>query len=245
MDIRWLTAFLDNGPDVHQESVGFWQQATGYGLSSPRGDAGEFASLEPPVGDAYLKVQRRGHGESRVHLDLHVADPGTAADAAVVAGATRVLDSEHGYVVMASPTGLVFCFVDHPAAVRPEATERPDGSLARVRQVAIDVPPASYGVEWDFWRAVTGWQERPSTITEDFRFLLAPEGQPLGLLLQRLGPDDDGEIRAHLDWGTTDRAAETERHLALGARVLAQHSHWTVLEDPTGRAYCLTDGDPR
>lgn len=241
----WVTAFLDNAQATHHESVGFWQDVTGYALSAPRGDDGEFATLVPPTGDPFLKVQRRHRGRNRVHLDLHVADPHIAAEAAVVAGATQILASPHGYVVLASPAGLVFCFVDHAASARPGATERADGSLARVRQVAIDVPAASYEREWGFWHAITGWKERASTINEDFRFLLAPLDQPLDLLLQRLGTDDQGEVRAHLDWGTTDRAAETELHLAHGSRVLAQHSHWTVLVDPTGRTYCLTDGDPR
>ncbi|NHA00388.1 VOC family protein [Nocardioides sp. W3-2-3] len=238
----WVSAFLDSAPEHHQEGVGFWQAATGYAVSAPRGDGAEFATLVPPDGDDFLRVQRLRQGPDRVHLDLHVTDPRAAADAAVVAGAVELVD--RGYVVLASPGGLVFCFVDHPATHRPAATTHADGSASRVRQVAIDVPRAAYDVEWRFWAALTGWEHRVSTISEAFRVFDAPEGQPLGLLLQRLG-EDDGPVRAHLDWGTTDRAAETERHLALGARVLAVHSHWTVLSDPVGRTYCLTDGDPR
>ena len=242
MKPSWVTAFLDSAPAHHQAGVGFWQAATGYAVSPPRGDHEEFATLLPPDGDAFVRVQRLHAGDDRIHLDLHVADPRAAADAAVVAGAVEVVD-RHGYVVMASPAGLVFCFVDHPAAQVPRPTTHPDGSAARIRQVAIDVPRASYEREWGFWHALTGWEERASTITEDFRFLLPPAGQPLGLQLQRLG-EDDCPARAHLDWGTTDRSAEAERHLALGARVRAVHRHWTVLEDPVGRVYCLTDGNP-
>ncbi|KAB2811890.1 VOC family protein [Pimelobacter simplex] len=240
----WLTAFLDNAAAHHHESVGFWQDVTGYALSAPRGDDGEFATLLPPDGDAYLRVQRRHQGGDRIHLDLHVADPQAAARAAVAAGGTFVVD--RGYVVMASPGGFVFCFVDAPAARRPGATPHGGSSRSRVRQVAIDAPAPAYRTELAFWTAITGWTQRASTVTDDFRFLVPPEAerQPLGLLLQRLGPDDTGEVRAHLDWGTTDRAAETERHLGLGAHVLAVHPHWTVLRDPVGRVYCLTDGDP-
>ncbi len=237
----WVSAFLDSAPEHHQVGVGFWQAATGYAVSAPRGDGAEFASLVPPDGEEFLKVQRLHHGPDRVHLDLHVADPRAAADTAVRAGAVEIVD--RGYVVLASPGGLVFCYVDHPASRRPSATPHPDGSAARVRQVAIDVPRSSYDAEWAFWAALTGWEQRASSVTEDFRFLLPPADQPLGLLVQRLG-EEDGDVRAHLDWGTTDRAAETERHLALGARVLAVHPHWTVLTDPVGRVYCLTDGDP-
>lgn len=242
----WVTAFLDNAAAHHHESVGFWQDVTGYALSAPRGDDGEFATLLPPDGDAYLRVQRRRRGGDRIHLDLHVPDPQAAARAAVAAGGTFVVD--RGYVVMASPGGFVFCFVATPASVRPGATAHGSSGLARVRQVALDVPPASYRTELGFWTAVTGWAQHPSSVSDDFRFLVPPTGpaqpaQPLQLLLQRLGGDEP-RVRAHLDWGTTDRAAETERHLGLGAHVLAVHPHWTVLRDPVGRVYCLTDGDP-
>lgn len=238
----WLTAFLDFAGEHHQHGVGFWQAATGYALSAPRGEHEEFATLVPPDGDAFLKVQRLHGGADRIHLDLHVADPRRAADAAVVAGAVEMVD-RGDYVVMASPGGLVFCYVVAVASQRPAATVHPGGSAARVRQVAIDVPRASYDGELAFWHALTGWEEHPSSVSADFRFLVPPAGQPLQLLLQRLG-EETGPARAHLDWGTTDRSAETERHLGLGARVLAVHSHWTVLADPVGRVYCLTDGDP-
>lgn len=237
----WLTAFLDSSPDHHLAGVGFWPSATGYALSPPRGDNEEFATLLPPDGDAFLRVQRLHHGADRVHLDLHVPDARAAADAAVVAGAVELVD--RGHVVLASPGGLVFCFVASPAALEPAPTVHPDGTAARVRQVAIDVPRASYDAELTFWTALTRWPQRRSTVTEDFRFLGQPEGQPLGLLLQRLD-EPDGPARAHLDWGCSDRAAETERHLALGARVLAVHEHWTVMLDPVGRVYCLTSEGP-
>lgn len=237
----WLTAFLDSSPEHHQQGVGFWQAATGYALSAPRGGDEEFATLLPPDGDAFLRVQRLHHGEDRIHLDLHVSDTRAAADTAVVAGAVEVVD--RGHVVMASPAGLVFCFVDQPAQLTPRPRLHADGTAARVRQVAIDVPRASYDAELAFWSALTGWRQRASTVTDAFRFLVPPTGQPLRLLLQRL-EEADGPARAHLDWGTTDRMAETERHLALGAKVRAVHEHWTVLADPVGRVYCLTDGDP-
>lgn len=241
MSPTWVTAFLDFAAEHHQRGVGFWQAATGAALSAPRGADEEFATLLPAAGDAFLKVQRLHAGSDRVHLDLHVPDPRAAADAAAIAGAVELVD--RGYVVMASPGGLVLCFVDHPAARPPSPTTHADGSASRVVQVAIDVPRASYDAELAFWHALTRWSERASAVSPDFRFLVPPAGQPLRLLLQRLG-ETDGPARAHLDWGATDRAAETERHLALGARVLAVHDHWTVLVDPVGRAYCLTDQSP-
>ena len=51
-------------------------------------------------------------------------------------------------------------------------------------------------------------------------------------------------MSAHLDLGTPDREAETQRHVALGATVLAREEFWTALADPAGLPYCITDRDP-
>jgi hypothetical protein len=183
-------------------------------------------------------------GADRVHLDVHVPDPRAAADRAIGLGATELTFVGVGYVVLTSPGGLTFCFVSHLATQKPSATQRPGEHASRVHQVSIDVPPEQFARELDFWHQITGWQFRPSSLFEEFTFLGPAEGQPLGLLVQRLGEDDPGPVRAHLDWGTTDRVAETQRHVALGASVVGVHSHWTVMKEPTGRIYCLTDGDP-
>ncbi|GAA3656770.1 hypothetical protein GCM10022237_16070 [Nocardioides ginsengisoli] len=238
-----MTAFLDSAGAHHHESVGFWQEATGYAVSAPRGDDGEFATLVPPDGDAFLRVQRLHQGHDRIHLDLHVTDPRAAVAGVLAAGGTFVVD--RGHVVMASPGGFVFCLVPEAGESRvPAALDHGHGGRSRVYQVAIDVPRASYERELGFWHAITGWDQRSSSVTDDFRFLVPPSGQPLRLLLQRLGAGDDGGVRARLDWATSDRAAETERHLAIGAHVLAVLPHWTVMRDPTGRVYCLTDARP-
>jgi hypothetical protein len=51
-------------------------------------------------------------------------------------------------------------------------------------------------------------------------------------------------VSAHLDVGSPDRAAEVRRHLALGASLVAEEEFWTVLADPAGLPYCVTDRDP-
>lgn len=245
MSPTWLTAFLDSTPDHFDASTAFWQQVTGYPLSEERGDEGEFASLLPPDGDAFLKVQRLGAGEDRIHLDLHVEEPRAAADRAIELGANELTFVGIGYVVLTSPGGLHFCFVTHAAGQRPRPTTHPGGDRSRVDQVAIDCPADQYDRELAFWQEVTGWSSQPSQHYEEFRFLVPPEDQqqPLGILVQRL-EDETGPVRAHLDWGCTDRPAETQRHTALGARVVSTRDRWTVMDDPTGRTYCITDGTP-
>lgn len=237
----WITGFLDFAPHGFEEGLRFWSEATEYDVSPRRGDTGEFATLVPDDGDAFLRVQRLEDGADRMHLDLHVEAPREAANRAVAHGATEVAD--HGYVVLTSPGGFAFCFVPHPGANRPRPTTWPGGHSSLVDQVCLDVPASSYDRESRFWRELTGWEPRSSAVSADFHSLQRPEGHPLRLLLQRLG-EESGTTRAHLDWATTDREAETARHVALGARVVDVRQVWTVLADPNGRWYCLTDRDP-
>lgn len=240
----WITAFLDYSADGFDDGLRFWSTLTAYDVSPRRGEVDEFATLVPRDGDAFLRVQRLGGGGDRIHLDLHVSDPRAAADRAVGLGATEVADlADDGYVVMRSPGGFDFCFVDHPAGVRPAPSTWSGGHSSLADQVCLDIPASSYDSERAFWRDITGWEERTSSVSTDFASLLRPEGQPVRLLLQRLG-EQAGPVRAHLDWATTDRPAETERHVAVGATVEDVRQFWTVLTDPLGRRYCITDRDP-
>lgn len=221
MNPTWVTAFVDLPADDFDAGVGFWRGVTGYGLSSARGEHDEFATLVPPVGDGFLKVQRLGSGAARVHLDLHA--PG------------------QDFVVDASPGGFVFCRVAHPASRRPTPATWPDGHRSLVDQVCLDIPADRYDEECVFWAETTGWELRQ--VSREFRVLARPDGMPIRLLLQRLD-EETGPVRAHLDLATDDRAAEVARHEQLGAVVVAWHPGWTVLRDPIGSAYCVTDRDP-
>lgn len=242
----WTSAFLDFAPESFVPGVTHWRRVTGYALSAARGERGEFATLVPPEGDDYLRVQRLGDGPDRVHLDLHVTDPQAEAGRAEELGAR--VEADPGHVVMTSPGGLTFCFVTHRASRPPAPARWYDGQRAHghrsvVDQVCLDIPSSHYETECRFWAALTGWELRPSPTHAEFRRLVRPAGQPLHLLLQRLG-EDLGPVRAHLDLATDDRAAETRRHVALGAEVVGVHDSWTVLTAPGTPAYCLTDRRP-
>ncbi|WP_307199236.1 VOC family protein [Nocardioides zeae] len=243
----WVSAFLDVDA-AHRETVpAFWAAVSGHRLSPPRGDADEFATLVPPTGHDHLRVQRvddPGTGApTRIHLDLHVPDPARAADRAVALGAEVVHRSPHGYVVLRSPGGLVFCCVAHAACLRAPAATWSDGSSSAVDQVCIDAPAHLVDAERRFWADLTGWAPQASSVSTAFSSLRRPEGQPIRLLLQRV-EDDRPAVTAHLDVACSDRAAETARHRALGAELVAERERWTVLRDPSGAAYCLTDRDP-
>ncbi len=240
MTPTWVTAFLDHSAADHDTATAFWAAVTGYDVSPARGAAGEFATLVPPAGESHLRVQRLAEGASRMHLDLHVADPASAAVEAEGLGATVLHRPEQGYVVLASPGGFSFCLVAHPGGERAQPVTWPGGHSSVVDQVCLDIPPAVYDEECAFWQAVTGWELRP-TAFDELRHLVRPAGQPLRFLLQRI---DEGSVGAHLDLATSDRDAETARHEALGARVTYVGRTWTVLTDPTGSPYCVTDRDP-
>lgn len=239
----WVTVFLDLEATAWERGTSFWARVTASELSALRGEDQEFGTLLPADGDPHLKVQRRAEGPTRLHLDLHVADAGAAAADAERHGARVVHRSELGYVVLDSPAGVPFCFVSHAAGTRTRPVRWPSGHRSLLDQVCLDVPPGAFEAEVDFWAALTGWEPRTSAVSGDFVPLNRPPEQPWRFLLQRTH-DERARASAHLDLGADDRAAEVERHVALGATVDGEHEYWTVLHDPVGTPYCITDRDP-
>jgi len=241
--VFWVSAFLDFPAADADRGTAFWSAVTGYAVSPARGETGEFATLVPAVGDDYLRVQRLADGPGRIHLDLHVDDPAVSTADAVTRGGEEVARPD-GYVVLRSPAGFVFCFVTHRASTVPPPAWWPGVRRSRVYQVCLDIPSAAFDAEAAFWAGIFGGRVEVLVRRPEFAWLRTP-GAPraLDLLLQRLDRPD-GPMAAHLDLGTPDRPAETERHLALGATLVAREEFWTVLADPTGAAYCITDRDP-
>jgi hypothetical protein len=248
MRFRWLTVFLDFPADGFGAGTAFWREVTGYELSSSRGASGEFATLRPPSGDAYLRVQRLLAGDGGSHLDLH-ADPAEplaeAADRAVALGAT-VRHREAGELIVAdSPGGFTFCLVrwDGESVVPPPLAVGSDG-VSRVDTLCLDVPPAEFERECVFWSALTGGEAHPAPVP-GFAYVDGLEGMPVRLLLQQLDDADPGQrVRAHVDIGSTDVAGEVARHVGLGARITGTFEYWTVLADPAGREYCVVARRP-
>ena len=247
-DLRWLTIFLDFPAGSFDAGVAFWREVTGYGLSAARGADGEFATLLPPAGDAYLRVQRIADGAGGCHLDLHV-DTGAcslnaAADRAVAAGAL-IRHRADGLVVAVSPGGFPFCLVRWKGerAVPPPRRRGGGGGASRVDTLCLDAPPGEFERELAFWAALTGQEARPAPVP-GYYSLARPAGWQARLLLQRRDSAAPGDrTRGHVDFGCTDQEAR-DRHVALGARVTRAQEYWTVLTDPAGREYCLVARDP-
>ena len=238
IEVAWLWLFLDTPRADAPRSWRFWSEVTGCDLSPTRGDDSRFATLLPARGDPWLKVQAVREGAGGIHLDLDVADVHAAARHAQSLGAARTGSLGDTVVVLRSPGGLAFCVTTWLGESRQERRGAPE----LVDQVCLDCPADAHEAEVRFWAALTGWE--PQRCEEpELSFLEPPPGIPVRLLFQRLG-EPAGPVRAHADLACTDRAAAVARHTAAGARVVRPHTGWTVMADPVGRVYCLTDRDP-
>jgi hypothetical protein len=247
IQVRWITAFLDLPREHYAADTEFWCALTGSTRSTLRGPDGEFATLIPPDGDAYLRVQRVKDGPGGVHIDLHVTDVVASGLEAERLGAELIAD--YGYRICRSPAGFVFCLVPHHGEhQRPRPHGIGDGESAAVRlvdQVAIDIPQDRYEDECAFWSALTGWELRAAS-REEFSVLVRPEAMPIRLLLHRLGTNDTRSIATgHLDIASgnavIDFAAVDQ---AAGASVAYHGTHWISMRDPAGVSYCLTQRNP-
>lgn len=238
-ELRWMTAFLDLPAHEFESATAFWQAVTGSGLSAPRGEHDEFATLVPRTGDPYLKVQRVDDGPGGVHLDVHTDDVSGFVEHATSCGAT-VQPAQH--VVMTSPGGFTFCVVGHTTGGEAPSPVPWWGGLSIVDQICLDIPGPLHEAETEFWSQLTRWEFAEGRFPE-FSSLERPAGQPLRLLLQKLD-SDDGPVRAHLDLSSSDRVAEVVRHRSIGAELVNETGNWTVLRDPAGLEYCVTDRDP-
>ncbi|MBJ8347589.1 VOC family protein [Antrihabitans sp. YC2-6] len=238
--IRWTHVFIDVPEPA--AALTFWSAVTSWRVGTPWQGLPEFISLIPAQGDSYVHVQRIA-GPPRVHFDLAVDDIDTECARLAELGASVGERHEH-WQTMASPGGLPFCLCRFRGEQLPAPIEWAGGHRSRIKQVCIDVPAALIDVEWRFWQQTTQWRPRAST-TPEFSHLIPPNRQSLQILVQRLGDDDAGSsTRAHLDLGTDNVAAETERMRALGAPVVDDTHSFTVFRDPVGLAFCATPQSP-
>jgi Glyoxalase-like domain len=243
MTIRWVTGFFDFPVLEFEAGRDFWAGVTGYALSPPRGPRGDFATLVPSRGDAYLRVQRTGGGPAGCHLDFHAADWAGLAERAGQLGA-RKTHAEEGLAVLCSPGGLAFCVSGEDGGpVRPPAARWPGGSVSHVDQFCLDIPADVYDAECGFWADLTGWEPRDSPLPE-FRRLERVAGMPLRLLLQRTGDPPGTEVVAHPDLACAGVGAEVARHEGLGAAWSHDGDGWVTMRDPAGMAYCITRRNP-
>jgi hypothetical protein len=237
--VRWLTGFIDLPSEPFAAACSFWQELTRSTMSPTRGATGEFVTLIPEKGSAYLRAQRLDAGPAGCHLDIHVDDVVSAGELAASLGATPL-----GPPTFSSPGGFVFCVVAHHGeAERPPPVAWPDGHRSLVDQICLDIPRQLFDHEAVFWTAMTGWQ-RCTGSRPEFEYLLRPPEMPLRLLLQPLDDDGPGPCRAHLDLACDNVISEQRRHELLGATSVRTMPNWTTMRSPEGSEYCITRRDP-
>jgi hypothetical protein len=236
--IRWVSAFIDRPAGRLDEATAFWSAVTGT-RPVPQEDPG-FVRLHSTTSDDWLEIQEVQDGPGGAHLDFSVTDVPAFTATARAAGATTVAD--HGsWQVLRSPAGLAFCVAGWPGQrALPVALTSPDGTRSLLDQVCLDIGPAAYDAELEFWAALTGWA--PLRLPPSFHRLTPVPRLAVQILLQRT--DDEQPAAAHLDLSCSDVPAARARHEALGASFVGEWPGWTVLRDPAGGRYCLTGRIP-
>ncbi len=222
--MTWVSAFLSFTASEYDDGVALWRELTGYTLSADEG---------------FLRAQRVTSGPSGLQLDVHVPDVPAAIEQVRALGAS--VDEGEDPVRGRSPGGLPFRLVVDSGPLASEPSHWPGAHTSLVDQVSIDIPQEHWESESAFWIAVTDWERQIIPGLTEYIFLTRPAGAPLRIILQRLG-EPTGTVRAHLDWAVSDRQAESDRHVAAGARVVQVNPIWTVLDGVV--PYCVTDRDP-
>jgi hypothetical protein len=107
--------------------------------------------------------------------------------------------------------------------------------------ISIDFPSRDVAAATAFWSAALGRSSRQGTRFPEFQVLEGRFG-PMEGIVQDVGQTPP---RVHLDLHTDDTEAEVARLIALGAREVARHDGWVVLEDPAGMPFCVcgVEGD--
>jgi Glyoxalase-like domain len=76
--------------------------------------------------------------------------------------------------------------------------------------------------------------------------MLRPAGGRRGLTvsLQQVPEPKMGKNRVHIDFEASDRVAEVDRLVGIGARLVDEHTYedftWNVLADPEGNEFCVS-----
>ncbi|MEM1335548.1 MAG: VOC family protein, partial [Actinomycetota bacterium] len=102
----------------------------------------------------------------------------------------------------------------------------------------------------EFWSAALGMEiDRNGPPVSEFfasigREQPAPGAQPMMFI--QVPEDRTVKNRVHLDLGASDRVAEVERLVGLGATVIHDKdewvTRWTTLADPEGNEFCVAQG---
>lgn len=112
--------------------------------------------------------------------------------------------------------------------------------MAAIGSITVDCGDAASLAA--FWAGVLG-SEVGEGASEHFATVVNPDPGP-GMMFIQVPERKTTKNRMHLDLAATDRTAEVERLVALGA----EHVHdkdewghqWTTLRDPEGNEFCVS-----
>jgi len=239
--MAWLHAVIDAPAAIHQAQADFWSRALGWPVRDPWAGHPELHSFEPPRGRPYVHLQNVD-AQPRVHVDLEAPNPAETMTRARDLGATLVAEHER-WSALRSPGGLPFCVLVAGDHEPPELVVWQDAHRTRLVQVCVDSPVAAHDDEVAFWRALLPGRWTESGAHEFAGKWHDDAGSPLQLLFQRLD-EPDGLVRAHLDLGTDDLAAEVRRLHELGADDIGPGRGWHALRDSFFIESCATENSP-
>jgi len=99
-----------------------------------------------------------------------------------------------------------------------------------------------------FWAAALGRPLDNKTEPNEFFASIGRDNPTLGqqaLMFIQVPEGKTAKNRTHLDLDASDRAAEVERLVGLGATVVHDKNewgtHWTTLSDPEGNEFCVAE----
>jgi predicted enzyme related to lactoylglutathione lyase len=114
------------------------------------------------------------------------------------------------------------------------------GFWAEVLGYVEDAPPPGFAT-WP--EALTAWG-LPAERHNDAYAVVDPDGARPRVFLQKVPEGKTAKNRMHLDFRASDRTAEVARLVGLGATEHASHDEWgvswTVLTDPEGNEFCVS-----
>jgi len=234
--VRWVVAVIDRPSPSLREAAAFWATVSGTVAQPPKHD--RFVELRRDQTDDWLLVQGVLDGPGSTHLDFSVDDPDRFTRQAVSAGAAIIAEHD-SWRVLTSPSGLPFCVAAWKGEHRrPTPLRRTGGESSRVDQVCLDVAPSAHATEATFWQTLTSWPLDTCKQPGLSRFG-TPKSIPLRVQLQRLNEQQPTSL--HLIVASTATKIAKAWHESLGATEARAHPQGTLLLDPTGTPYYLTE----
>lgn len=106
---------------------------------------------------------------------------------------------------------------------------------SRLSSLMIDCLDDDFDAALAFWSSALGLPPARQPASGQRYVTLGEVRGPLIVQLQRVSRDPG----FHLDIETDDQAAERERLLAAGGRAKYRKPRWWVMEDPSGKPFCL------